>query len=68
MSVTILQKPVEEIDSIDQTFDLVYMDPNLIRSDCSGILPCKRKMDASSRKDSQINGNLSMIIQIGMQM
>lgn len=27
MSVTILQKPVEEIDSIDQTFDLVYMDP-----------------------------------------
>ena len=27
MSVTILQKPVEEIDSIDQTFDLIYMDP-----------------------------------------
>lgn len=27
MSITILQKPVEEIDSIDQTFDLVYMDP-----------------------------------------
>ena len=27
MTITILQKSVEEIDSIDQTFDLVYMDP-----------------------------------------
>jgi|TARA_B100001094_G_scaffold296415_1_gene318593 DNA modification methylase len=27
MTITILQKSVEDIDSIDQTFDLVYMDP-----------------------------------------
>ena len=64
MSVTILQKPVEEIDSIDQTFDLVYMDPPFgLQRDFT-----MQEEDGSSRKDSQINGNLSMIIQIGMQM
>ena len=27
MTITILQQPAEKMDTIDQTFDLVYMDP-----------------------------------------
>ena len=33
--ITVLRKPAEEMDDLDQNFDLVYLDPPLV---CNEIL------------------------------
>ena len=55
--VTILKKPAEEMDTLDQTFDLVYLDPPF------GL---QRDFNMVEKKVFRTLGNLLMIILIGM--
>ena len=55
--VTILKKPAEEMDTLDQKFDLVYLDPPF------GL---QRDFNMVEKKVFRILGNLLMIILIGM--
>ena len=55
--VTVLRKPAEEMDDLDQKFDLVYLDPPF------GL---QRDFNMVEKKVFRILGNLLMIILIGM--
>ena len=55
--VTILKKPAEEMDTLDQKFDLVYLDPPF------GL---QRDFNMVEKKVFRILGNLLMNILIGM--
>ena len=59
--ITILRKPAEEMDDLDQKFDLVYLDPPF------GLQRDFNMVEKDGReKGFRILGNLLMIILIGM--
>ena len=59
--ITVLKKPAEEMDDLDQKFDLVYLDPPF------GLQRDFNMVESDGReKGFRILGNPLMIILIGM--